>query len=268
MHLIDDRPEVLGYKKEKKDEQNKSIDNILKFFGIETDRQGLEVKFGGELVAASGIGASAASCAALSRALNDELTLGFDNERINAAAYEGEKGYHGTPSGIDNTAATYGGLIWFQRNLRGGPNTMEKLKMRTPVEIVIANTGITASTAKVVADVKMRKDEQPERFDQIFKKYDRIVVEARDALIENRLEKVGNLMEENQELLRQIGVSSSELENLINMALDQGALGAKLTGTGRGGNMVALTPGKDLQEKVYNTLDKRGYTVWKTLIGI
>ncbi len=219
-------------------------------------------------MAASGIGASAASCAALSRALNDELNLGFDNERINASAYEGEKGYHGTPSGIDNTAATYGGLIWFQRNLHGGPNIMEKLKMRTPVEIVIANTGITASTAKVVADVKTRKDEQPKKFDQIFKKYDQIVIEAKDALIENRLEKVGNLMEENQELLRQIGVSSSDLENLINMALEQGALGAKLTGTGRGGNMVALTPGIDLQEKVYNTFVKRGYTSWKTLIGI
>lgn len=268
IHLIDDRTEVPGYKEEKIDEQNKSIDNILKFFGIVTDRQGLEIKFGGELVAASGIGASAASCAALSRALNDELNLSFDNERINASAYEGEKGYHGTPSGIDNTAATYGGLIWFQRNLRGGPNIMEKLKMKTPVETVIANTGITASTAKAVADVKKRKDEQPESFDQIFKKYDQIVVEAREALIENRLEKVGNLMEENQELLRQIGVSSSELENLINMALDQGALGAKLTGTGRGGNMVALTPGKDLQEKVYNTFDKRGYAAWRTLIGI
>jgi mevalonate kinase len=267
-HLIDDRSEIPGYKVKKKKEQDKSIDNIFAFCGIEPENQGLEIKFAGDLVAASGIGASAASCAALSRALNDEFNLGFDNEKINAAAYEGEKGYHGTPSGIDNTAATYGGLIWFKRNLQGGPNVIEKLKMKEPVEIVIASTGVTASTSKVVAEVKQRREEQPRKFDQIFENYEQLVVKARKALIENHLEKLGKLMDENQKLLRQIDVSSTELENLINIATDQGALGAKLTGTGRGGNMVVLTPGKELQERVYDTFTKRGYTAWKTLIGI
>jgi len=267
-HLIDDRLEIPGYKVKKKKEQNKSLDNIYAFYGIDPEKQGLEIKFAGDLVAASGIGASAASCAALSRALNDEFNLGFDNEKINAAAYEGEKGYHGTPSGIDNTAATYGGLIWFKRDLQGGPNVIEKLKMKEPVEIVIANTGVTASTSKVVAEVKQRREEQPKKFDQIFEKYKQLVVEAREALIENHLEKLGKLMDENQELLRQIDVSSTELENLINIAMNQGALGAKLTGTGRGGNMVVLTPGKELQERVYDVFSKQGYSAWKTLIGI
>jgi mevalonate kinase len=95
-----------------------------------------------------------------------------------------------------------------------------------------------------------------------------LVVEAREALIENHLEKLGKLMDENQELLRQIDVSSTELENLINIAMNQGALGAKLTGTGRGGNMVVLTPGKELQERVYEVFSKQGYSAWKTLIGI
>jgi mevalonate kinase len=75
-------------------------------------------------------------------------------------------------------------------------------------------------------------------------------------------------MDENQELLRQIDVSSTELENLINIAMDQGALGAKLTGTGRGGNMFVLTPGKELQERVYDIFTKKGYPAWKTLIGV
>ncbi|MCW4033500.1 MAG: mevalonate kinase [Candidatus Bathyarchaeota archaeon] len=267
-HLIDDRLEIPGYKVKKKKEQNKSLDNIYAFYGIDPEKQGLEIKFAGDLVAASGIGASAASCAALSRALNDEFNLGFDNKKINAAAYEGEKGYHGTPSGIDNTAATYGGLIWFKRDLQEGPNVIEKLKMKEPVEIVIANTGVTASTSKVVAEVKQRREEQPKKFDQIFEKYKQLVVEAREALIENHLEKLGKLMDENQELLRQIDVSSTELENLINIAMNQGALGAKLTGTGRGGNMVVLTPGKELQERIYDVFSKQGYPAWKTLIGI
>jgi mevalonate kinase len=268
LNIIDDRPEISGYKIEKGEEQGKSIKNILGFCGIDPEEQGLEVKFGGDLVAASGIGASAASCTALSRALSDEFKLRFENERINAAAFEGEKGYHGNPSGIDNTAATYGGLIWFKRNLREGPNVMEKLRMKEPVEIVIASTGVTASTSKVVSDVRHRREEQPGKFDEIFEKYNHLIVEAQAAITGHHLEKVGKLMDENQELLRQIDVSSPELENLIDISLNQGALGAKLTGTGRGGNMIALTPGKELQEKVSDAFSKQGYTVWKTLIGV
>jgi len=72
-----------------------------------------------------GVGASAAQCTSLARALNDTFNLVLDDEKINEAAYEGEKAYHGTPSGIDNTASTYGGLIWFVKNLSGGKNTMD-----------------------------------------------------------------------------------------------------------------------------------------------
>ncbi len=266
--LVDDRPEVPGYKKDKKVEQDKSIDNILGSCKIDLKRQGLEIRFGGDLVAASGIGASAASCAALSRALNEEFDFRFNDEQINSLAYEGEKGYHGSPSGIDNTAATYGGLIWFERNLQGGQNIIERLKMKKPVEIVIANTGITASTAKVVADVKRIKEQNPKKFGQIFDKYNDVAFKAREAVVGNKLEKIGKFMNENQELLRQIEVSSPELEDMIEVALNQGAYGAKLTGTGRGGNMVALTPGKELQEKVSKVFKKQGYVTWKTLIGI
>ncbi len=266
--LVDDRPEVPGYKKDKKVEQDKSIDNILGSCKIDLKRQGLEIRFGGDLVAASGIGASAASCAALSRALNEEFDFRFNDEQINSLAYEGEKGYHGSPSGIDNTAATYGGLIWFERNLQGGQNIIERLKMEKPVEIVIANTGITASTAKVVADVKRIKEQNPKKFGQIFDKYNDVAFKAREAVVGNKLEKIGKFMNENQELLRQIEVSSPELEDMIEVALNQGAYGAKLTGTGRGGNMVALTPGKELQEKVSKVFKKQGYVTWKTLIGI
>jgi mevalonate kinase len=268
VHLIDNRPEISGYKRKKQKEQVKSIENILKFFGIGSTNQGLEISFGGDLVAASGIGASAASCTALARAVNHEFNLGFDEEKINDAAFEGEKGYHGNPSGIDNTASTYGGLIWFTRNLNKGSSVIEKLMMKNSTEIVIASTGITASTAKVVADVKRKKEAQPEKFNLIFKNYENLGKSARAALLQNDLVKVGKFMNENQELLRHIEVSSPELENLIDIALNQGALGAKLTGTGRGGNMIALTPGKELQDTVYHVFSTKGFPVWKTLIGV
>lgn len=267
-HLEDERPEVPGYKREKADQQRVSINNVLSFAGLPLDRQGIRIRFGGDLVCASGIGASAASCTALARALNDEFNLGWGDEKVNQAAYEGEKGYHGTPSGIDNTAATFGGLIWFQKNLEGGPNTMRKIRLKEPTDLVVANTGITADTAEVVADVRRRKERDPQWFHEILERYRELVSDAEEALTKLDLKRVGALMNANHDLLREIGVSCDELEELVALAREEGALGAKLTGTGRGGNMIALTPGEGLQERVVNVFKESGVTVWSTGIGV
>jgi mevalonate kinase len=177
------------------------------------------------------------------------------------------RSYHGTPSGIDNTAATFGGIIWFQRDPAGGEPHFEQIQLKSPVEIVIASSGITASTSKVVADVKRMKEEKPKWFDQILKDYQELAQAARQGLQEFDLRLVGLLMNQNHNLLIEIGVSCDELEELVGVARQAGAWGAKLTGTGRGGNMIALTPGRDLQRNVLGALKQRGYEVWQTAIG-
>jgi len=266
--LTDNRPAVPGYKKKKLDEQRVSIENILRFAEIDTSQEGLHITLEGDLVCASGIGASAASCVALARALNTEYKLGWDNNRVNEAAFEGEKGYHGTPSGIDNTASTFGGVVWYKRDLEGGPPTIETIKLKSPTEIIIADTGITASTTEVVADVRRMKEEKTKWFDQIVKDYLEIADKGRKALDEMNLKLLGQLMNKNHKLLLEINVSCVELEELVGVARKAGAWGAKLTGTGRGGNMVALTPTPDLQRNVFGAIEQRGYRVWKTRIGV
>jgi mevalonate kinase len=221
---------------------------------------------GGDLLAASGVGASAASCAAIARAFSDELNLNFSDERVNEVAFEGEKGYHGTPSGIDNTAATYGGLIWYRRE--GSAQLMERMRLRKPVEIVMGNTGKVADTKMVVAGVKERKEKEPEKYGRLFQDADQLVRDARTQLEAFNLERVGAYMNENHRLLQEIGVSSPELDALVKVARDAGAVGAKLTGTGRGGYMVALTPGRGLQERVANEIERNGSQALRTLIGI
>ncbi len=265
--VIDDRQATPGYKKKKAEEQAQSLKNIFSAMGIRPDETPFRITLAGDLFAASGVGASAASCAAIARALNGAFELGFDDEKINEIAYEGEKGYHGTPSGIDNTAAVFGGMLLFRRNLEGGPPFFEKLKVRNAFEIVEGNTGITASTVQVVEDVRKLQEEDPESFASILKDYETISKEACQALESDDLNKLGGLMNENMELLRKIGVSCDELETLIRIAHDNGAIGAKLTGTGRGGLMVALTPGKDLQERVAAAMEKAGVMTFRTSIG-
>jgi len=266
--LNDQRPAMPGYKAKKLDEQKVSIDNVLRYCSVDLSETGILIKLGGDLVCASGIGASAASCVALARALNDEFSLGLNNDQINEAALEGEKGYHGTPSGIDNTASTFGGLVWYIRNLKGGPPKFERLKLKKLAHLVIASTGLTASTIEVVGDVRAKKDENPEWFDKIAREYENLVHSGRDALLQLDFSKVGKLMNKNHELLQELTVSCKELDALTKIARENGALGSKMTGTGRGGNMISLAPDEAARDRIARTLEQAGAAgVWTTSFG-
>jgi len=265
--VIDQRPATPGYKKKKYNEAMQSIKNVIEHMNVDVGCQKLEITFSGDLFAASGVGASAAQATSLARAINDSFTLMLDDDKINEAAYEGEKAYHGTPSGIDNTASTYGGLIWFVKNLDGGKNTLENLRSPKKIPLVIANTGITASTTDVVADVRRLKESNPEKFENIFNEYKDLSEKAKKALLESDKSLIGKLMNQNHKLLQDITVSSEINDKLVEIALDNGALGAKMTGTGRGGLVIALAENDEVQKNITNAIEMKGYDAWKTLIG-
>ena len=262
--LNDNRKATPNYKEDKIDQQKDSIDKIMAKMGIDLSKNGIEITLEGNLYCASGIGASAASCVSIARALSEQYNLNLSDEEINDIAYEGEKGYHGTPSGIDNTASTFGGLIWFEK---GENNVMDKISIPTPIEIVIGNTGKVANTTAAVAGVRERKEKNPEKYQEIFNRAENIAYLAKDALQDEDFKELGKLMNENHKLLQQIEVSSKELDFLVKLARDQGAFGAKLTGGGLGGNMIALTPGRDLQDDIANAIEKEGFQTLKTVIG-
>jgi mevalonate kinase len=263
----DQRPATPGYKEQKYIEAMQSIANIINHLKVDIENQRLEISFAGDLIAASGVGASAAQCTSLARALSETFNLNLDDEKINEAAYEGEKAYHGTPSGIDNTASTYGGLIWFVRNLGAGKNTMDLLQSPRKMLIIMANSGITASTTEVVADVRRLREENPEVVEKIFGKYKKLVEAAKKALLRGDIATIGNLMNQNQKMLQQIAVSGEIDEELVEIALENGAIGAKLTGTGRGGLVIGLAENEDIQEKIVTAIEENGYSAWRTTIG-
>ncbi len=266
LHVVDDRPAGPGYKESKAEHFKESLEHIKKAIPeVDWTEKGVRITLAGDLTAASGVGASAASCAAIARAISEFFDLSFDDERINQIAYEGEKGYHGAPSGLDNTCATYGDLIVFQRRPEG--NNIERLELSDSAEIVMANTGIPANTKALVAGVKERKKKEPDKYKKIFGKYRETFEKGVKALKQGDWKRVGRLMDMNQELLREIEVSHPKLEELIETAKVAGAYGAKLTGGGGGGYMVALTPGKGLQDKVAEALGKKVDIIVKASIG-
>jgi mevalonate kinase len=265
--LVDNRPATDGYKIEKKGEMERSMKLILDFMKIEPKKTPIKITMSGNLFCTSGIGASAAMATAIARAFSEYFNLNLNDEQVNRISYEGEKGSAGTPSGIDNTCATFGGLLWFEKNMKGGENKIELIKIKKPVEIVLGNTGISSVTSEVVADVRKAKEANPKKYEKIFKEYERLAEEGRKALKDYDLKKIGKLMDKNHSLLKEMNLSCREAEEIIKTAKENGAFGAKITGTGRGGYVIALTPGKDLQDKVAEKIESKGYRVLKTSIG-
>ena len=264
--IKDERRTAKGYSEEKRLQQLESIERVLKTMEIDP-RTPLSIWIGGSLPGFSGLGASAASSVAIARAIAQEFGRSLLDERINQIAYEAEKAYAGNPSGIDNTAATYGGLIWFKKNLSGGPDLFERITIQKPVEIIIGSTGIVANTKAMVEGVAERKRKNSQKYSTLFKRAEEIAFAGRKALQEFDLKKVGELMNENHRLLQEIQVSCQELDHLVEVSRTHGAFGAKLTGGGGGGCMTALTPGEELQEKVAKAIEKEGFEVLRTKIG-
>ncbi|KAL3796351.1 hypothetical protein ACHAW5_005241 [Stephanodiscus triporus] len=260
--VVDNRPAVPHYKEEKKDEGDEAIKLTLAHLGVDPSVRGVKMTFGGDLCCASGIGASAAQVVALARAIDVADSRSMTEDEINAAGYEGEKGYHGTPSGIDNTAATFGGLLRFRRT--DGAPAFEKVRFPSAIRIVYASTGITASTTKVVGDVRSRKEADESWFADIMEKYASLVGEAERVLERGDMNRLGELMNLNHTLLQELTVSCKELDDLVVAARAAGAVGAKMSGTGRGGLMIALTPTEELQNSVAAALEKLAPQVWKT----
>jgi len=263
--LKDNRIEVPGYKEKKKEQQARSIDRILEVMNIDIKKNPIKITFGGTLLAGSGVGASAASCVSLARALNAEFNLGYPIEEINRVAWQGEFPYHGVASGVDNTASTYGGLLLFQ--VKNGQQHFEKIQTPKPFEIVLANSGITANTALLDEVTEQQKKADPKLFATRLKTITDQAYEMKKALEAGDLPHVGKIMSDNHKILMDMQFSHETLDYLCKVALEKGALGAKVTGGGRGGYMVALTPGKTLQDTVASAFDKEGYKLIRATIG-
>eukprot|EP01063_Lacrimia_lanifica_P037600 TRINITY_DN776_c0_g1_i1.p2 TRINITY_DN776_c0_g1~~TRINITY_DN776_c0_g1_i1.p2 ORF type:complete len:339 (+),score=182.68 TRINITY_DN776_c0_g1_i1:66-1082(+) len=248
--VVDNRPAVPGYITSKAAEQALAHDLVIKHLGLDlSNGKGIKITLGGPLVPTSGIGASASNVCALARALSECFDLNLNEEQVNQAAYVGEGGYHGTPSGIDNTAATFGGLLQFRRS-KNGP-VFNPLKTKSSAYLVVVSTGITASTTKVVGDVRRMKEEKPAWFDSLSKEYTRIATGGIAAAEAGDWKRVGALMNENHEILKnELLLTIPELEAIVTTARSAGALGAKLSGTGRGGIAIALCDTKELQRNV------------------
>ena len=186
---------------------------------------------------ARGLGSGAAVATAIVRALVQHLGQDLATQDISDLVYQIEVIHHGTPSGIDNTVVAFEQPVCF---VKGQP--IEMMRVARPFSLIIGDTGVSSPTKMVVAGVRRRWQEERTRYDTWFDDIGAIATRAKEAITAGQTSKLGPLMDENHALLQAIGVSSPRLDGLVSAAREAGALGAKLCGAGRGGNMIALAP--------------------------
>ena len=264
--VIDNRMEIPGYKKKKEEACYKSYEQMIKSMKLDLKKHPIKVTVGGDLPAGSGIGASAAICVSFARACNDEFKLGLDKIDENYIGWLGEHPYHGIPSGVDNTASSFGGLIMYM--IRNGKKMYERIIPAKPLYVVLANCGITYNTALLDAHVENLAKDNAGFFYTNLSKITGQVYDMRKAIEKGDLKETGKIMIENHKILKEMDLSCKKLDELCERSIEMGAYGAKLTGGGKGGYIVALVKDPSMQKKIVSKFESEKISVIAAQLGV
>lgn len=200
---------------------------------------GLDVLIESQVPHGEGLGSSAASCVAAAGAFYS-LFFKKDRKKIFKAAAHAERTIHKHSSGADCFASTYGGILHYRPT-----SGHRRISIKKKILFVICTTGIKHRTQNLVLRVKRIKENSPTEFRELAKRANNICSDARRALVFGNYEALGILLTENHELLKKLNVSHPKLEEFIDICMNSGALGCKLTGAGGGGSVIALIPNHD-----------------------
>lgn len=202
---------------------------------------GLNITLRSEIPIAAGLGSSAALCVATVASVGEVLGGDLSSEEICELAYEGEKVVHGTPSGVDNNIATYGGILRYEKGA-----ALERFEVEGSLPFVIGNTRRKRSTRRLVDRVRKLREREPELVKKVMDAIVQVSEKGLKALREVDLHRLGDLMNVNHGLLASLGVSIAKLDLMVHASRGAGAYGAKLTGAGGGGCMIALSDPSNL----------------------
>ncbi len=213
----------------------------------------LQFNIKSEIPGGCGLGSSAALSVGLIRAILDHFGETQTPVEIAKMALELEKIFHGNPSGVDHTVIAKEGMIWFQKG------QAERISCPARLPIVVAVSRPHGGTLKAVQAVKQLLESDRVSVTRIFEEIGQLTHHMRTAIEEGELSTIGRLMNENHQLLGRLGVSTSELDRLCEIANSNGAFGAKLTGAGGGGCVIALCHSNN---QLVETFNEHGYSAF------
>ena len=215
-----------------------------------TFKLGMKIKIYSDIPVGAGLGSSASINVSLVNALNHFFKMNLSKKEISDYALIGEKAIHGNPSGIDNTIASFGGILWYE-NKEFAP-----FEIKGKLSLIVSNTKIHRNTGELVKNVRSLYEKNKDQVSEMFNSIKKLVRDAKVAFENNDLVELGALMNLNQEILKNIGVSNMEIENLIKFSRKNGAYGSKLTGAGGGGCIISLTDSNN-EKQLLKALSKK-----------
>jgi len=230
-------------------------DALRRLYAAVPGRGGCRLQISSTIPLAKGLGSSAALAVVVVKALAAARGVSLDARAVRALAHEAEKVFHGTPSGLDDAVATYGGLCLFRRDpwnqepvpdlpSRALEPEVVQMLVCTP-SFVVADTGVAHRTIEVVRAVRERGDREPEAVKGLFDRMEAALWQGLDAITAADPDRLAFALNRCHEALRELGVSWPQAEQAIRLALESGALAAKMTGAGGGGCVVAFAPGRE-----------------------
>jgi mevalonate kinase len=233
------------------------------------ETKGISCDIESNLPLAAGLGSSAAGAVALVAAASSALGHTLRPHEIFNLAMVSERMIHGNPSGIDPAVATYGGIMLYKKEIPYRP-----IVLQTPLDFIIGYTGTDRQTSKMITSFAKTREAYPSTFRALIDSTSTLAEIAATALTNNDLNTLAATLNLNQNALAALGVSSVPVDRLIETALKAGCLGAKLTGGGGGGCIIALSPGKELQAALHkvrdgaadawvSTIPNEGVKVWR-----
>ena len=217
---------------------------------------GIEVSISSRVPPGIGLGSSAASCVATVAAVDSLFQENPSRQKVCELAMESERLIHKRTSGADCYVSTFGGLMQYYGKSKSFKNIETKGQSLC---LVVANTGVNHSTSDLVAAVKKFRDRNRILFKTLLKYASEICLQACTAIESGKCDKIGELMNENQIILQQLGISHDKVRDIIDICSKAGAIGAKITGAGGGGAVIALAASKQESTKIVSRIKEAGY---------
>jgi len=228
----------------------------------QSEKLNFTVKLTSDIPQSVGMGSSAATSTAVCRCVAEYLGIELTAEEESEIVFRAEEIVHGTPSGIDNNVIVYEKPILFVKG-----EAPKILHSKRDLYIIIGESGVESSTMEMVKNIREMVNEKPKEFENKFDRIGKLVKEAEQNIQNGNIDEIGMLMNKNQEILIEMQLSHPELDNIIEITRRAGALGAKLTRKGGGGNVVAISDKLETQKMIANAIEGAGYSVCKTKVG-
>ncbi len=239
------------------------VSRVVEYMAREfSAKPGVSVRISSSIPGGAGLGSSASTMVAVASAFSRLNSLGLGVDEVVRCAMVGEQEIHGKPSGIDPTICAHGGVILFRP---GHPP--KKLSLSAPRSLIIAYSGLDRSTKGQIGRVSRSKARFPELFSMLVDGVSDLSMAAARKLSEGDMKGLGNLLTLNHAILGTVGVSNDTLDRMVGLLGSLGCYGAKLTGAGGGGSVLAVAP-EGKEKSIVSGLSARGFETFRVKIPV